>query len=443
MSNETSVEQVWGNCAAIRAQLPPMLGWLDSPLLQQLYIQPSICGSPDGNWLIALIETLNIARDGAWLSIACGSGGLELFTAQQQLCATIEGVDIAPRAIALAQQHAHEQGLTQAQFRVQDLEHTRLAPNSYDVILCGMGLHHIRRLEYFYEEAMQALRPNGWLLLNEFVGPSQWQWTDTQLTLANALLAALPERYRIHALEQTPKTTITRPTIDYMNAVDASESIRSAELLPLLHQHFKVVHLREYGGAILHLLLEYIIGNFNPQDAHAVELLQLLIAIEQALMQTKLIGSDFAVAAAQNTRQSYRQPYLPFTNEQDRHVVRGVYALEQVDTPRPFCWTEAEAEFVLHCPSHARTLSMQVLLPPVERTLTIAVNHIPIGAVRSPVISDPEKWHWQDLRFAIPPHLPSQPSITISVEQAWSPARVLHNADPRELGIAIAQLAYQ
>lgn len=137
------------------------------------------------------------------------------------------------------------------------------------------------------------------------------------------------------------------------------------------------MHVREYGGAILHLLLEYIIGNFDPQDAHAVELLQLLIATEQALMQTKLIGSDFAVAAAQNTRQSYRQPYLPFTNEQERHIVRGVYALEQQDTPRPFCWTAAEAEFVLRCPAHARTLSMQVLLPPVERTLTIAVNHTP------------------------------------------------------------------
>ncbi|NJL06576.1 MAG: class I SAM-dependent methyltransferase [Chloroflexaceae bacterium] len=139
MSNETPVEQIWGNCATIRAQLPPMLGWLDSPLLQQLYIQPRICGSPDGNWLIALIETLNIARDGTWLSIACGSGGLELFTAQQQLCATIEGVDIAPRAITLAQQHAHEQGLTQAHFRVQILSTRALPPTATMLFCVGWG----------------------------------------------------------------------------------------------------------------------------------------------------------------------------------------------------------------------------------------------------------------------------------------------------------------
>lgn len=66
-----------------------------------------------------------------------------------------------------------------------------------------MSLHHIRRPEYFFEEAVNALYPGGWLLMSEFVGPSQWQWSDKQLIAINTLLAALPERYRIRCLPES------------------------------------------------------------------------------------------------------------------------------------------------------------------------------------------------------------------------------------------------
>ena len=31
-----------------------------------------------------------------------------------------------------------------------------------------MGLHHLRKLEFFFEEATIALKPDGWLILDEF-----------------------------------------------------------------------------------------------------------------------------------------------------------------------------------------------------------------------------------------------------------------------------------
>lgn len=440
--NETTVEQVWGDCATLRSQLPPMLGWLDSPLLQQLYVQPNICGTADGNWLIWLVDKLGIPRDGHWLSIACGSGGLELFAAQQGLCATIEGVDIAPRAIELAQQQAAAQGIPQAQFRVQDLERTRLPHQHYDVILCGMGLHHIRRLEFFYEEARTALRPGGWLLLNEFVGASQWQWSDTQLVLANRLLNALPERYRMHAIHKTVKTSITRPTIEHMNAVDASESIRSAELLPLLNEHFTIIERRDYGGTILHLLLEYIIGNFQPDDPHAIELLTLLAATEQALLETGVLTSDFAVAAAQNTRPSKRQSALPFDAERERHIVYGAYALEQYGST-PFCWTAPDAAFVLRRPPAARMLALQIKLPPLARTLTLTLDDTVIAVLRAAPPPSLHQWHWQQVQLWLPASSNDQPTIRFQLDQPWVPAEVLHNGDTRPLGIALAQLCYQ
>jgi 2-polyprenyl-3-methyl-5-hydroxy-6-metoxy-1,4-benzoquinol methylase len=441
MSQDNTIAQVWGDIAARRDSLPPMLGWLDSPLVQRMYVQPRTCGTPEGNWLISLVERLNIPRDGRWLSIACGSGGLERFALEQGLCASIEGVDIAPQAIELAQRIAQEQGLDHAHFRVLDLETSRLPPDHYDVILCGMGLHHVRRLEFFYEEAMQTLRPGGWLLLNEFVGPSQWQWTDAQLDAVNTLLAALPERYRTHAISGETKTRVERPTIAHMNAVDASESIRSAELLPLLREHFELVEQRDYGGAVLHLLLEFIVGNFHPDDPQAVELLRLLFACEHTLMQSGTLNSDFAVAAARNQRASQRRSVLPLSAERERHTVFGTHAIEQADSPRPFFWTEPQAELVVQRPPTARTLHLLLMLPLVERTLTISVDGVVVGAVRAP--GRKTRAPWRHLVFGLPPTTTRQPTIRLELDQPWTPADALQSQDTRQLGVALAHLSCQ
>src|SRR4030095_3051807 len=101
-----TVETVWGTTAAQRSAVYRMLGWLDSPLLQRIYVQPQLTGAADSNWLLAQVDRLGIPKNGRWLSIGCGGGGLELFVAEQGLCAQIEGVDIAPGAIEVARKTA-------------------------------------------------------------------------------------------------------------------------------------------------------------------------------------------------------------------------------------------------------------------------------------------------------------------------------------------------
>ena len=46
------------------------------------------------------------------------------------------------------------------------------------------------------ESVAQALTPGGLLVLIDFVGPSRFQWTDTQFEAVEGLLAQIPEDYR-------------------------------------------------------------------------------------------------------------------------------------------------------------------------------------------------------------------------------------------------------
>jgi len=432
------VETLWSNVASQRQTNQGLYGWLDSPLMQRLYVQP-LTKAGQQHRILALVEQLGIPKDGCWLSIGCGGGGLEVLLVEQGFCAEMNGIDVASGAIAVAQRTASERGLNNVYFRVGNLERSQLVENNYDVILCAMGLHHISRLEFFYEEVVKALKPGGWLILDEYVGPSQWQWTQPQLAAINTLLAALPERLRVHAVTGAIKECEERPSIAAMNIADPSESIRSADILPLLQPHFDIIEQRDYGGTVLHKLLEYIVGNFDEQQPEDVALLTLLCASEQALLRSGALQSDFTLLAARNTKRSLRKPSLPLNHSLERHLVYGLYPSERTPQGYPFCWTEPDATLVLARPAHTKALRLVLVLPPVERTLSIWVGNILIGSLQTYAGNIFGTRH--QVMLMLPVRTSTQITIHLQLNSAWIPHEVWQNGDHRLLGVAVYVVA--
>jgi hypothetical protein len=73
--------------------------------------------------------------------------------------------------------------------------------------------------------------------------------------------------------------------------------VRSAEIMGLLPAYFEVAEVRPLGGALLHFLLDDIAGNFDPDKPQDLALLNMLFALEDALMDAGELSSDFATAA--------------------------------------------------------------------------------------------------------------------------------------------------
>jgi len=94
------------------------------------------------------------------------------------------------------------------------------------------------------------------------------------------------------------KTYIQRPTIGEMNIADPSKAIRSAEILPLLRAYFEIIEIKEYGGTILQFLLTDIAGNFDPDSKEDMRMLGLLCQIEDVLIDSGDLSSDFAFVVA-------------------------------------------------------------------------------------------------------------------------------------------------
>ena len=127
--------------------------------------------------------------------------------------AQITGVDIAPEQVERATTLAKEAGLDDAlSFHVADARQAlREAEGRCDVVLALNSLHHFGHLEETMTLIARVLRPGGLLIMDEYVGPSRFQWAAAQMRAANALLAALPQQRRIQD-DGRIKRRVVRPS---------------------------------------------------------------------------------------------------------------------------------------------------------------------------------------------------------------------------------------
>ncbi|MCA8956288.1 MAG: methyltransferase domain-containing protein [Planctomycetes bacterium] len=228
------------------------------------------------------------------LSVACGTGHRELLWARTGQFTVLHGYDLTPASIAQANAAAHAAGLDGClTFRVGDVRTLELAAaDRYDVIFGEHALHHLSPLREILADLDRNLKPDGLLVVDEFVGPRRFQWTRAQLAEINRLLQTLPEHLR-RRTDGRIKRRVIRPSKLSMIHIDPSEAIESDRILPELEARFTRVTLRPYGGAILHLLLSGIAHHFCGDDPEAADWLQRLCAEEDRLMAEGVVASDF------------------------------------------------------------------------------------------------------------------------------------------------------
>lgn len=319
--------------------------WLETPAVLRRLNQ-KVSGQPDVDWVRYTLERHFAGRLplDRCLSLGCGRGGLERQLAGLGAFVTCDAFDIAKGAIAEAQALARQAGYDHIRYTVQDVNQMELPVGYYDAVWSAGAVHHFERLEHVFEQVAAALKPDGLFILWEYVGPNRFQFPPRQRQVIRACHELLPADYRRlsatfldHSLAwqsksdlrwlmqrvgdklrdgnlpgavqrwlqrtwasrsgvRPVKTTPNLPTARSVQAVDPSEAVRSAEIVPLLRRYFDMVEYKPLGGTILQFLLEGIAGNFQGQQGE--EVLKMLFTIEDTLIACGYLESDFAYIVA-------------------------------------------------------------------------------------------------------------------------------------------------
>lgn len=277
------------------------------------------------------------------LSLGCGEGRLERRMAQLGVFVECDALDIADQSLAAAQDAARQAGYTHIHYQVADLNKLELPALHYDAVWGTGSIHHIEQLEHLFQAVARALKPDGLFILDEYVGASRFQFPPRQRAIIEACHVLLPARYRtltaaltynraalgrddwrwwarrvadkvrdgdlIGAVQRhtrrlwdhrrgraTVRSSVDLPTAHSVAAIDPSEAIRAAEIVPVLRHYFEIVEYKPMGGSILQFLLADIAGNFTDEEGR--KLLDMLFMIEDTLMAVGDLGSDFAYIVA-------------------------------------------------------------------------------------------------------------------------------------------------
>ncbi len=285
---------LWGDASFTR-DLAQMV-WMSSPAVQ-LHLNERATGSAARDWLTAWAPKFLLGERLRILVLGCGEGWLERALAHHAFVEHIDAVDFAEGAVGRAREIAVEQKLTKIVYRVADLNVDVLPASTYDAIFAHSVVHHVENLEHIFGQMASSLKPNGVVIVNEYVGPRRFQYSDEIDRVINDLLACLPERFRRGHERKV------RPTEQEMIASDPTEAVRSDEIPPFVDSHFRVIERINLGGTILQHLLYEIVQSLPFHDSLARSFVEMLCIIDATLVDAGALPSDYVLIAANNSGQ--------------------------------------------------------------------------------------------------------------------------------------------
>ena len=299
-------------------------------------------GDPAIDWIDHSAALLaNFTKPVKALSVGCGFGGIERTLHKRDFCQLIHGVDVSDAAIEAARKTAKAEGLQGLTYEVADLNTAKFPAETYDAVYAHAALHHVFQLEHLLGQIRQTLKPGGLFVVYEYIGPSQMQFPRRDLQLADIFLKLIPDRYRHMRREEGIKHEAPRLSLEIMNSTDPSEGIRASEIVPLIASRFEIKHFRYIGGTLLFLVFNEIAGNFNENTAEIMPLVKALIALDNFLIDNKVLPSYHVYLICQKTDNP-----MPMQTRNVLPPTASTYSTEDLEAftvrPRPMGLIAAE-----------------------------------------------------------------------------------------------------
>ena len=219
------------------------------------------------------------------LSVGCGAGTKEMWLMQHIDVAKFDLFDISSANIAFGMEEATRQGvLHKINFRAEDAFAADLG-DDYDLVYWNNALHHMPDVDSALRWSRDRLKLGGLLAMDDFVGPSRFQWTDKNIAWANNVRRSLPERFlrNPYVAGTFLPREVHRPSPEEVIASDPSEAVDSGRIIAMIPTLFTNCTIIPTGGALYHLALNDIFGNFESEDDLA--LLQQILLLDQALAE--------------------------------------------------------------------------------------------------------------------------------------------------------------
>ncbi len=273
--------------------------WLSNPIIEKAVNSRLSGGQTEGYWLTWLVNSFfKNRRFDNLLSVGCGVGNHEILMAKLGLARHIDAFDLSETSLEIARKDAAAAEV-KINFYQDDLNSFTLDQNKkYDVVFCSGSLDHVKEIEQCLSTIQKCLKPNGYFIVNEYIGDCYNIYNENQLNLIDRISKCF---------DGTSGTTerFASPSIEQVLVKDPSKAIRSKLILPFLKFYFDIEVLNQAGGGLLHEMYPLLDRDrLSDGDPKSETIVKLLLEIEKILMDLPTgLSSDFCLCILRQKKQ--------------------------------------------------------------------------------------------------------------------------------------------
>jgi 2-polyprenyl-3-methyl-5-hydroxy-6-metoxy-1,4-benzoquinol methylase len=267
--------------------------WLSNPIIEKAVNSRLSGGQTEGYWLTWLVNSFfKNQRFDNLLSVGCGVGNHEILMAKLGLARHIDAFDLSETSLEIARKDAAAAGV-KINFYQDDFNLFTIDRNKkYDLVFCSGSLHHVKEIERCLSTIQKCLKPNGYFIVNEYIGDCYNIYNKNQLNLIDRIYKCFDGTLRSGTTE-----TFASRSIETVFTQDPSTAIRSKLILPFLKFYFDIEVLNQAGGGLLHEMYPLLDRDrLSDGDPKSETIVKLLLEIETILMDLPTgLSSDFCL----------------------------------------------------------------------------------------------------------------------------------------------------
>jgi len=225
-SNELTTKNYWE--ASPTAAIAKQGYWLSNPIIEKSINHRLSGGNTNGYWLKWLVKNyFKNKRFDRLLSIGCAVGNHEILMAKLGLVTQIDAFDFYETSLEIARKDAATAGV-EINFYVDDFNLFAIDDNKkYDLVFCSGSLDRVRELERCLSSFRKCLKPDGYFIVNEYIGDCYNIYNQNQVNLINGIYKGFHYTLRSGTTEIFNSLSIERVLAKY-----SSEAVRSKLILP-------------------------------------------------------------------------------------------------------------------------------------------------------------------------------------------------------------------
>lgn len=213
------------------------------------------------------------------LILNCGNGWVERELYDNSIILNAVGVEYNQDLVNECNKNKNDRKI---EYVKHDINTVNFADNSFDLIINFAACHHIRYIEKVCNNIRNWLKPDGYFIHNDYIGPQRNQYTKKQWNKMNQIN---------NMLHLSVRKSLGYPDVIQMMIDDPTEAINSNRIIPVIYDLFNIDYHTKSGGAIAYEILTHnhkLFGINANQREHCVKKI-----MEKDLEYMKETGESF------------------------------------------------------------------------------------------------------------------------------------------------------